>query len=145
MINTLLDIKNLPKFSQIKVDDIEPTIKKIIEKNKADFKILLNSDKDIESLIIELENMGNLLSRVWSPISHLNSVMNTEELREAHDNCLPYLSEYSTEQAQNTDLFKRYKKIKESKEFNTLDIENKKIIDNELLKFKLNGISTNKM
>jgi len=141
MINTLLDIKNLPKFSQIKVDDIEPTIKKIIEENKADFKILLNSDKDIESLIIELENMGNLLSRVWSPISHLNSVMNTEELREAHDNCLPYLSEYSTEQAQNTDLFKRYKKIKESKEFNTLDIENKKIIDNELLKFKLNGIS----
>jgi len=142
MKNTLLDITGLPKFTQINVSEIEPTITKIIEDNKSKIHILLKNDLlDIHSLIPELENIDNVLSRAWSPISHLNSVMNTDDLREVHDNCLPKLSEYSTEQAQNINLYNVYKNIIEDKCFDTLDIEKRKIIENELLKFKLNGIA----
>ncbi|MFK5949612.1 MAG: M3 family metallopeptidase [Methylococcales bacterium] len=143
MKNTLLDITTLPEFTQIEVKDIEPTINSIIEENTKRLELFLKSEKstDWACLVSELESMDNLLSRVWSPISHLNSVMNSDEIRVAHDNCLPKLSEYSTEQSQNIDLYNAYRNIREKTSFNELDDANKKVIENALLKFKLNGVA----
>ena len=141
MNNSLLDITTLPKFSKIKIEDIQPSIKKIITDNTQKLAAVLNQNLDWEELIIELEMMENTLSRVWSPISHLNSVMNNDDLRIAHDACLPLLSAYSTEQSQNKDLYDNYKKIKESDNYSHLDKTNKKIIENALLNFTLNGVA----
>jgi len=142
MKNVLTDIKQLPQFTKIKIQDIEPTITKIIQDNSENLKQLLTSKKseDWHQLITALETMDNYLSRAWSPISHLNSVMNSEELRVAHDNCLPKLTAYSTEQSQNSDLYRAYENIKQSPVFNELDNANQKIINNALLKFQLNGV-----
>ena len=143
MKNTLLNITILPEFSKINIKDIEPTINKIIEENREKTVFLLKTEKSAEwnHLISELESLDNLLSRVWSPISHLNSVMNSDDLRKAHDNCLPKLSEYSTEQSQNIDLYNVYKNISDNEAYNKLDGANKKVIENALLKFKLNGVA----
>jgi len=143
MNNALIDIKHLPQFTKIKVSDIEPTITGIIQNNSEKLNQLLKSEvsQDWHQLITELESMDNLLSRIWSPVSHLNSVMNTDELRQAHDNCLPKLSAYSTEQSQNNDLYHAYENVKQSKVFSKLDDANQKIINNALLKFKLNGVA----
>ncbi len=141
MKNALLDITGLPKFKKIKIEEIENTITSIIESNKIKINQLLKNKMDISHLIFEFEKLDNLLSRAWSPVSHLNSVMNSEELRNVHDNCISKLSEFSTEQAQNIELFNVYKNIKEDDRFNELNFETKKIIDNSLLKFKLNGVS----
>jgi len=143
MNNALTDIKHLPQFTKIKVSDIEPTITEVIKRNSEKLNGLLKSEqsKDWQKLITELESMDNLLSRIWSPVSHLNSVMNTDELRRAHDSCLPKLSAYSTEQSQNSDLYHTYENMKQSHQYNELDDANKKIINNALLKFKLNGVA----
>ncbi|RDH82675.1 MAG: oligopeptidase A [endosymbiont of Galathealinum brachiosum] len=143
MKNTILDITTLPKFTEIKTREIEPSISKIIEENEKEIKNYLKSEKNIEwnSFIKKLETLDNYLSRVWSPVSHLNSVMNTDDMRKAHDQCLPKLSAYSTEQSQNSDLYKAYNSIRESEEYNQLDNANKKVINNALLKFKLNGVA----
>ncbi|VAW65983.1 Oligopeptidase A [hydrothermal vent metagenome] len=143
MKNTLLDISPLPKFTQIKTDEIESTINKIITENKNELdNFLKTKDKnDWQKLINQLEKIDNRLSRAWSPVSHLNSVMNTDDLRKAHDACLPKLSTYSTEQSQNIDIYNVYKNIKNSEVFNELDKANEKIIDNALLNFKLNGVA----
>jgi len=143
MNNALTKIEKLPEFTKIKIQDIEPTITNIIEDNKKILADIIKSEKsnDWSKLITELEFLDNRLSRAWSPVSHLNSVMNTEELRVAHDKCLPKLSAYSTDQSQNRDLYNTYLSIKESADYKKLDKANKKVIDNALLKFKLNGVA----
>jgi len=143
MKNSIEDISTLPKFLDIKTNEIEPSISKIIDKNIKRLSTYLEKEKypAWDSLITELEEMDNFLSRAWSPVSHLNSVMNSEELREAHDNCLPKLSAYSTEQSQNIDLFNVYKSIRDSESYIELDNANKKVIENALLRFKLNGVA----
>ncbi|VAW69014.1 Oligopeptidase A [hydrothermal vent metagenome] len=143
MKSVLLDIKNLPEFSKIKVEDIEPVIESIIKENNKKLDALLNETPAIEWQVLnsELEKMDNLLSRAWSPVSHMNSVVNSDELRKAYDNCLPKLSTYHTERSQNIELYKAYDCIKSDKAFNDLDKAQKTLIENTLLQFKLNGVS----
>ena len=47
----------------------------------------------------------------WSPVSHLNAVCNSAELREAYESCLPALSAYATELGQNRELFQAYQAL----------------------------------
>jgi oligopeptidase A len=66
-------------------------------------------------LIEPLENAEDKLNKAWSPVSHMNAVVNTDELRLAYNACLPKLSDYSTEMGQNEQLFNAYKVIADSK------------------------------
>ena len=143
MNNALLNIKTLPEFTKIDVSTIDKTISKIIKDNVETLNNYLaeNEQHSWDSLIKVLETMDNRLSRAWSPVSHLNSVMNTDKLRVEHDKCVPKLSAYSTDMSQNSELFKAYSEMKKSKEYETLDKANKKVIENTLLNFKLNGVA----
>ena len=145
MNKAILDFSGLPKFSEIEVKDIEPAIDKLMAENKQELDNLLSGNTELswQEFINRLEQMDNKLSRAWSPVSHMNSVVNTDALRKVYDNCLPKLSAYATEQTQNKKLYETYNSIKNSEEYNELDQVNKKIIDNALLKFKLNGVALN--
>jgi len=143
MTQALLDISGLPKFSKIKIKDIESSIDKVIKNNQEQLASLLakGENLDWETLNKTLEKMDNILSRVWSPVSHMNSVVNSDELRKVHDLCVPKLSSYSTEQSQNSALYKAINSIKDSDSFDKLDQANKKVIENSLLQFQLNGVA----
>lgn len=142
MTKAILDISGLPRFSKISIEDIEPAIDSLINENKKKIDELLNQDNlEWKNLLAELEKIDNRLSRIWSPVSHMNSVVNTEKIRKAHDNCLPKLSAYSTELSQNQKLYSAYNNIRESNEYDKLDNSEKKIIENALLKFKLSGVA----
>ena len=143
MNSVLTNIDSLPEFTKIKINEIEKTITNIVQENNKKLENILKSEKveNWDNFIAKLAAMENTMSRAWSPVSHLNSVMNSEELRVAHDNCLPKLTEYSTEQAQNKDLYDAYIKVKESAVYNDLDKQNKKVIDNSIRKFELNGVA----
>jgi len=143
MTNPLLETFELPHFSAIKASDIEPAIDEILACNKEKIAALLKGQSSYswESLVHPMELMDDYLSRVWSPIGHLNSVMNNDEWREAYSNCLPKLSEYSTEIGQNKDLYLAYLSIKKGNEYANLDTAQKKIIDNSLRDFELSGVA----
>ncbi|MDK7225818.1 oligopeptidase A, partial [Proteus mirabilis] len=87
-----------------------------------------------------LAEAGDKLSRVWSPVSHLNSVKNSAELREAYEQSLPLLSEFSTWMGQHEGLYQAYKSIKESADFALLTQPQKKAVENALRDFELSGI-----
>src|SRR4051794_10593738 len=92
----------LPAFSAIRVDQIETSIRALIEENRQRLHRLLDSGADSwETLVAPLEEMQHRLARTWSPISHLNGVANTDELRQAYNACLPLLTAWNTELAQN--------------------------------------------
>ena len=146
MQNPLLDINQLPQFSEIKPEHVEVAIDLVLAENRSALKKILKQAGPFswENLMIPLDQMENRLSRVWSPVSHLNSVSNSEALRQAHDACLPKLSAYSTEVAQDEDLYRAYCAIKNSDAFAGLDQAKKKTIDDALLKFKLSGVALGK-
>ena len=142
MNNPLLAISTLPAFSKIKPEHVEPAIDTILADNRAALESLLNhvTRPDWDNLIQPLEEMEDLLDRIWSPVRHMNSVVNSEALREAYNRCLPKLSEYGTERGQNRRLYEAYKVISESEQYSMLDPAQKKTIQNALRDFHLSGV-----
>ena len=142
MDNPLLVNTELPLFSQIKPEHVEPAIDELLAEARATVEKCLNATKNYswENLIDPLENADDKLNKAWSPVSHMNSVINSDALREAYNACLPKLSAYSTEMGQNVELFNAYRFIAESQQYQSLSIAQKKIISNALRDFKLSGI-----
>jgi oligopeptidase A len=85
--------------------------------------------------------MNDRLNRVWSPVSHLNAVMNAEALRAAYNACLPRLSEYSTEIGQNERPYQAYQSIAKGPEYTHLDAAQRKVIEDALRDFRLSGVA----
>ncbi len=144
MTNPLLDITSFPRFSRIQPQHIEPAIDQVLHDNRKQLEVLLQDVADNptwDSLIVPLQEMDNRLSRVWSPVRHLNSVMNSPELRQAHDVCVAKISNYSTEMAQNSRLYQAYLTLSESAAFTQFNQAKKKTVEDALLNFKLSGVA----
>ena len=142
MSNPLTDYQGLPPYQQIKPEHVQPAIENVLAHNRARLKEILTDQENYSwaTLISPLEDIQDKLNKTWSPVSHLNAVMNNEALREAHNACLPKLSEYGTELGQNRQLFEAYQAIADSEQFNTLDIAQKKVITDALRDFRLSGV-----
>ncbi|MFQ1041029.1 oligopeptidase A [Gilliamella sp. CG16] len=142
MTNPLLKTTPLPLFSQIKPEHVLPAIQEALKNCRHTIETVLtkNSQYTWDNLIQPIDEMDEKFSRAWSPVSHLNSVKNSPELREAYEACLPLLSEYSTWVGQHKPLYQAYKQIKESEEYTKLTKAQKKVIDNALRDFELSGI-----
>ncbi|MGC9458573.1 oligopeptidase A [Vibrio genomosp. F10] len=142
MSNPLLTFTDLPPFSQIKPEHVKPAVEQLIADCREKIEQVLqdNSNPSWQNLIAPIEEADDKLGRAWSPVSHLNSVMNSEELREAYESCLPILSEYGTWVGQHKGLFEAYQRIQASDEFDTLTHAQKKCITNSLRDFELSGI-----
>src|SRR5690554_8089474 len=84
-----------------------------------------------------MQALENKLSNAWSVISHLNGVMNNDDLRKVYKNCLEKLTEYSTEVSQNGALCEAYKKLAAREDFKELSEPQRKSIENILRDFRL--------
>ncbi|MGR5262014.1 oligopeptidase A [Vibrio astriarenae] len=142
MSNPLLTFNDLPPFSEIKPEHVKPAVEQAIADCRAKIDALLegNVQPTWQNLVAPIEQVDDRLSRIWSPVSHMNSVVNSEELREAYESCLPLLSEYGTWVGQHKGLFEAYKAIKASDEFAKLAQAQKKTITDSLRDFELSGI-----
>ncbi len=142
MSNPLLSFTDLPPFSDIKPEHVKPAVEQAIEDCRAKIEQVLegNTEPTWENVIAPIEEVDDRLSRLWSPVSHMNSVVNSDELREAYESCLPILSEYGTWVGQHKGLFEAYKAIKSSETFETLTQAQKKTIKDALRDFELSGI-----
>ncbi|MBE0364436.1 oligopeptidase A [Pseudoalteromonas ulvae UL12] len=142
MSNPLINLEGLPPFSHIKPEHIVPALKQGIEKCRTTIDDVLKNDTYTwDNFITPLEEVDDQLSRLWSPVSHMHSVVNSPELREQYDLCLPLISEYSTFVGQHQGLYQAYQAIFDSAEFASLTTEQQKVINNALRDFKLSGIS----
>nr|WP_279011510.1 oligopeptidase A [Aeromonas jandaei] len=142
MNNPLLSMDSLPPFSQIQPDHVQPAVTQAIADCKQKIKdVLAHAEPHTwDSLIAPLEEVNDRLARIWSPVSHLNSVLNSEPLRAAHDACLPLLSEFQTYVGQHEGLYQAYLALSESDDFPRLGGAQRKEIQNTLRDFRLSGI-----
>lgn len=132
----------LPRFNTIYPEQIETRLQAQLNKNRAALKALLCQPGPYtwDNLMQPLEEMSDELHKMWSPVSHLHSVLSSEPLREAYNKALPLLTDYHTEISQNQALFQAISSIAESPSFVDLDAGQKKIIENDLRDFKLAGV-----
>ncbi|CDT94842.1 oligopeptidase A [Vibrio coralliirubri] len=142
MSNPLLTFTDLPPFSQIKPEHVKPAVEQVIEacRNKIEQVLEGNTSPSWDNLVAPIEEVDDRLGRIWSPVSHMNSVVNSDELREAYESCLPVLSEYGTWVGQHKGLFEAYKALKASEAFSALNRAQQKTITDALRDFELSGI-----
>jgi len=146
MNNPLLQTDGLPLFSSITPLNVEPAVDQLLKDNRAEIQSLLKNNQTVswENTLQPMEDLDDRLNRVWSPASHLHSVADNDELRQAYNACLPKLSDYATEMGQNKDLYLAYKSVSESEDYASLDDAQKKIIENSLREFRLSGVELEK-
>ena len=141
--NPLLQAFDLPPYSAIRPEHVEPAVEQILADNRAAMSHLLKqqaADPSWDGLVLALDELGARLGRAWSPVSHLNAVCNSAELRAAYEACLPKLSEYWTEIGQNQPLFQAYQALAESPAAAGFDVAQKTILEHALRDFRLSGI-----
>ena len=140
-MNPLLYFSGLPRFAQIKPEHIAPAIEQLLAENRALIAQLSGdgTPPDWQNFVAPMEDAHERLSRAWGVAGHLNSVMNSPELREAYNAALPKITQYYAELGQNQALFEKFKALRNGPVFNNLSEPRKKIILNELRDFRLGG------
>jgi len=145
MSNPLLASHTLPPFSAIDAEHVEPAISQLITEGRTHLQTLLStlSTPSWATLIAPLEEQGDKLDQAWAPVSHLNSVMNSDALRKAYTASVALLTDYSTEFSQNEALYKAYQQVADSTEFAQLTQAQQQTINNALRDFRLGGVALN--
>jgi oligopeptidase A len=138
--NPLLDGASLPRFADIRPEHVEPAIRELLGSCRARLAaIAALPDPTFASVVVPLEQMRHRLARTWSPVGHLNGVMNSEALRAAYNACLPLLSEYYTDLSQSEPLYRAYLHIREH-EGPRLDAVQLAVLERALRDFRLAGV-----
>jgi oligopeptidase A len=138
--NPLLELESLPAFGRIEARHARPALEKVLAENRQRIQELTaQPNPTFASLVIPVEELSYRLSRVWSPIGHLNAVANTAQMREAYNECVPLLTAYSSELGQNAGLQAGYAYVLQH-EGGALDPSQRKVVENALRDFRLAGV-----
>ena len=141
MDNPLLHDAPLPSFHAIRAEHVEPAIRQVLDENRRRLQELLDSGATgWDGIVVPIERMQHRLARAWSPVGHLNGVANSDELRAAYNVCLPLLTAYHTEFAQNDRLCAAYQKVADT-EYAQLRADQRRLLDNALRDFRLAGVA----
>ncbi|HBQ81126.1 MAG TPA: oligopeptidase A, partial [Erwinia persicina] len=146
MTNPLLTSFTLPPFSAIQPEHVVPAVTQALAdcRTAVEKAVAQGAPYRWDNLVQPLAEVDDRLSRLFSPVSHLNAVKNSPELRQAYEQTLPLLSEYSTWVGQHEGLYQAYRNLKEGEHFAALDLAQKKAVDNALRDFELSGIGLSK-
>ncbi len=131
----------LPTFSALQPELIEARVREALEHSRVELNRLLDSGAATwATLVAPLEEMQHALSRLWSPIGHLNGVLNSDALRAAYTACLPPLTAWRTDLTQNERLYQAYLRVLEQ-EGPQLNASQRKLLELALRDFRLGGVA----
>lgn len=139
--NPLLDFSGLPKFDQVRAEHVEPAIDHLLAQGRLCIENLATSSEapTWDNFAKPLEDMEEKLGRAWSQVGHMNAVVNNPELREAYNASLPKLTDFYSDLGQDERLYAKFRALKNSAGFATLNSAQQKIVENELRDFRLGG------
>ncbi|MFM9272043.1 oligopeptidase A [Halomonas elongata] len=142
--NPLLDAHSLPPFAEIKPEHVVPAIETLLAENREAIEALVaRAEREMptwDTLAAPLEALNDRLSRAWSPVSHLNGTMNNPALREAYEQSLGMLSDYTTWLGQHEGLFRAWQSLKDGPAWTELDEGQRRTVENALRDFRLAGV-----
>jgi oligopeptidase A len=138
-VNALLDFSGLPNFAAVLPEHVNPAIDQLI----ADARVTIANIECAESANWEntvepLQDANERIGRAWGVVAHLNAVISSPALRDAHNEAQPKITQYFTELGLNRTLFERYKIIADNAI--SLSDEQRALIKHELRDFRLSGV-----
>lgn len=138
--NVLLHLGEEPRFDQIKTEDIKPALQTAITEAREQIAaIKAQTHTDWANTVEKLTDITERVGRIWSVVSHLNSVVDTPELRAVYNELMPGITIFFTEIGQDIELYNRFKIIKNSAEFDTLSPAQQTKLNHDLRDFVLSG------
>ena len=138
--NVLLHLGEEPRFDQIKTEDIKPALQTAIAEAREQIAaIKAQTHTNWANTVEKLTDITERVGRIWSVVSHLNSVVDTPELRAVYNELMPEITIFFTEIGQDIELYNRFKIIKNSAEFNTLSPAQQTKLNHDLRDFVLSG------
>lgn len=110
---SLGDIHHLPVWDELSADKVEPGVAELISVVKSDFAELeKNLTPTWSGLMQPLEEISNRLNTPFERISHLLSVVHTDELNSAFEQVRPKFVELTTEMGQSQPIYRGLRQLR---------------------------------
>lgn len=141
--NPLLANDGLTQYSKILPSHIAPALDGVLADNRLALKNLKKQGpggSSWETFVIELDELNAKLESVWAPISHLNAVANSPEIRKAYEESIVKLSEYSSEMGQSKWIFDGFTALSAHEKFKSFTAARRSIVERSLRDFRLSGV-----
>jgi oligopeptidase A len=131
----------LPDFTAIDPAHVMPAIEQLLAEYREGVERQLETAPEQGWELVEAETCwADTLARAWSPVSHLNSVVDNEALREAYNAGLERLTEQANWRQQHEGLFAVYRALKDAPDFELRPPVQQRIVELELRDFHLAGV-----
>ena len=138
--NPLLDFSGLPRYADIRPEHITPALDELLAKAEAVIKTAeALTHPTWATFVLPAEEALEQLGRAWGTVAHLESVVNSPELREAYNGNIPRMSNFFTDLGQNEALYAHYKTLAASPEFADYSPARKVVLEHALRGFRLSG------
>jgi oligopeptidase A len=139
--NPLLVTDGLPRYDCIKPEHIVPAVRKVLVDASTRFEQI---EKQVEptwaSAVESLDELNTPFQYAWSPVSHLLGVLNSPELRKAHEEVLPEVVTFGLRVSQSEPVYRALKGLKEGAAWASLSRAQQRIVDHKILDAELAGI-----
>ena len=135
-MNTLID------YAAIKPEHITPAIEQLLATARDAVTAAASPELAIswDAIITPLDDASEPLWRAWSVVGHLNSVVNTPELRDVYNAMLGQITEFSTWVGLHVGLYTQYQRLHQCPDFKNWSPARKRVIELALRDFKLSGV-----
>jgi len=140
--NPLMLTEGLPAFDRITPEHVVPGIEARLSQIEAGFeKIESEAKPSWEGLLKPLEDLYRAYEYSWGPVSHLMSVKNSDELRQAYMAVQPKVVQLGLKMSQSRPIYDALVALQESRDWSKLELAQQRIVEANIRGMKLSGIA----
>ncbi|MBS0556051.1 MAG: M3 family metallopeptidase [Proteobacteria bacterium] len=141
--NPLLETSALPRFSAIRPEHVQPAVDAMLADYRARIDALIAdpAPRTFTNTMLPQEALEHRSEQVWSPVSHLHAVADSEGLRAVYAPAEEALSDFGAQLGQNRDLYAAVKAVADAKEFDALPRAARTLVEHSLRDFRLSGVA----
>ena len=139
--NPLLLKSSLPDFASMRAEHIVPAVRQLLAEATAKLDVIENEIRPTwAGTLARLEEIDHPFDYGWKPVGHLFGVMNSADLRTAHDTVLPEVVQFSLRVNQSQTIYQALKQLQESSEWTLLTETRQRIVNERIKGAELAGI-----
>ena len=109
--NPLLSGQVPPTFGDIRAEHVRPAVGQVLAAERALLAELAADDAPSLEWLRSTEKMIERINAVWCPVTHLNTVASSPELRDAHNECLTDVTAFFSELGQNAAMYEKFARL----------------------------------
>ena len=129
-------------WSSLKPENVEPDIREALRRARANvdaFKHTKGADLTYAKVLLAFEATTKDLSRAWGLVSHLDSVLNSPELRKAYNAMMPEVTAFFTSLTLDPELWAVFKAYAATADAKALTGVRRRFLEETIADFEENG------